>query len=355
MTASERPDFFRQPARLAWKGLLAAVAGFLLWKTFAPVDPDRLARILAQSGPLIPVFLLPFLAVSLLDSAGWCLVLGIPATSPRSLRILAATLGIEAMARSLPGGPATADGLSPLLLRRAGGVSTAVAFSGTAARKFLLVATQSAFLALALLVGPRGGSTLSTILWTTAAALAMVAVVMAVVLSRCRPAERVLSLGRILAWRPFHRFLDRHTASFRNVDRSLRETFSERHDDLGLAAILYLGVWIGEAAEGWLFLRLLGVPATLQDMLFVEAAISSLRIATPFIPGGIGPVDLGYARLLTGLGLVPDAGVAAAFVVLHRLREVLWTAVGYGILPWAGGRDEVRSAGEEGAGARPLL
>jgi hypothetical protein len=352
MTASDarRGGGPARAARWAWRSLLAAAAGFFVWRTFVAVDAGRVTRLLAGAGLAAPLALLPFLGVSLLDAAGWRILLGLHGGRQMSLRVLAATVGIEAMARSLPGGAAAADGMAPLVMHRAAGVTTEAAIAVVAARKVILAATQSVFLALALALAPAAAPLLSSstpyriawpaVLGGAAALLAAGSIGAVILLPRAAPAGRLHRLLRAIPLRRLHPVLDRQADAFRSTDEALRRLFRERQGVLGAAALVYLGVWIAEAAEGLLFLWVLGVTATLPAMLFVEAAVSALRIVSAVVPGGIGPVDFGYAGLLAGLEIVPDADTAAAFILLHRLREALWTVAGFGILAWSEyGRD----------------
>jgi len=63
------------------------------------------------------------------------------------------------------------------------------------------------------------------------------------------------------------------------------------------------------------------------DALAIEAVVVLGRHLLVFLPAGLGVVELGYATFLVGTGASLD--LCAAFVVMKRLREVSWAAVGY--------------------------
>ena len=67
-----------------------------------------------------------------------------------------------------------------------------------------------------------------------------------------------------------------------------------------------------------------------------EALVVLSRHLLPFLPGGLGVQELGYTALLAGVGC--DVERAASLVVLKRLREATWIAVGALALAGAGSR-----------------
>ena len=58
----------------------------------------------------------------------------------------------------------------------------------------------------------------------------------------------------------------------------------------------------------------------------VEALVVLSRHLLPFLPGGLGVQELGYAALLAGVGC--DTDRVMSLVVLKRVRELSWVSVG---------------------------
>jgi uncharacterized membrane protein YbhN (UPF0104 family) len=87
-----------------------------------------------------------------------------------------------------------------------------------------------------------------------------------------------------------------------------------------------------EALETFTILRLLGVHLDWKTILLIEVCASMVRNVAFLSPAGLGAQDLSYAALLR-LFNAPDAlSVAAAFVLLKRGKELLWSLAGYGLL-----------------------
>jgi hypothetical protein len=60
-----------------------------------------------------------------------------------------------------------------------------------------------------------------------------------------------------------------------------------------------------------------------------------------FAPGGIGVQDVGYLAVLQAYGVPDAASIGPAFVVLKRLKETFWIAIGFGVLARSGPRDVI--------------
>jgi hypothetical protein len=76
-------------------------------------------------------------------------------------------------------------------------------------------------------------------------------------------------------------------------------------------------------------LRVLGAPLGFRDVIAFEAGLALVRHLVFFLPAGLGVQDLGYVAFLGALGLPRAALFAAAFVVLKRVKEAVWVAIGY--------------------------
>jgi uncharacterized membrane protein YbhN (UPF0104 family) len=94
----------------------------------------------------------------------------------------------------------------------------------------------------------------------------------------------------------------------------------------------YVALWLLEAAETYLLLRLLGAEVTWQAAFCMEALLSFLRAVVSLLPAGLGVQDLGYLVFLRALAIVDAPNVAAAFALLKRGRELIWIVVGYACL-----------------------
>jgi hypothetical protein len=102
----------------------------------------------------------------------------------------------------------------------------------------------------------------------------------------------------------------------------------------GLASpvLLCTLAWSMEAVETIVVLRILEVDVEAAAIAGIDVAASMLRQLLFFVPAGLGVQELSYVRALEALDVTKVATVAAAFVILKRLRELLFLGIGLGLL-----------------------
>jgi hypothetical protein len=98
----------------------------------------------------------------------------------------------------------------------------------------------------------------------------------------------------------------------------------------------FLCAWAVVALEFVIVARVLGRPLSWEQALALEGLMNSITMATFFIPGNLGSQEAGLIYLSALFGLTAPFG--ALMVVLRRLREVIWIAVGFVCLAVQGSR-----------------
>lgn len=125
--------------------------------------------------------------------------------------------------------------------------------------------------------------------------------------------------------------------------------FWRHHPRECAAAFLWsLCAWCIAAAEFWLVGQTLGVPIGWSEALALEGMMTSINMATFFIPGNLGSQEMGLVALSRVFGLGDAFG--AVVVVLRRGREVFWIVVGLvllGVLTGAAAGSHPGTAAEE--------
>jgi hypothetical protein len=91
-----------------------------------------------------------------------------------------------------------------------------------------------------------------------------------------------------------------------------------------------VGSWVGGVGEVYLCLRLLGLPAWWDVALVVDAFGVIAGNLAFFVPGRLGMSDGARVLVLSAIGV--NWSGAVAFVVLRRIREVAWAALGFALL-----------------------
>jgi uncharacterized protein (TIRG00374 family) len=327
------------PARLATTAASAALAAFLLWRTFHAVDLTAVWALLAGRGPVLLLPLGAYVLTMTVDSLGWRRLLGALGHHVSLTRLVGLRVSIEAIQLSLPWGSVISESLTPALLRQRFGVPLSEAIAATAARKCLFGSTQAGFLALAVVAG---GTLLASVARATNTPTLPMALlgVAAVLLMLTGSAMTMLASGSVASWirarlsairlSRLRSFLDRRHDGFGHFDTKAAHLFRPR--SLAGAAPFVFGVWMAETFETWLLLNALGVPVSFLEAIPIEAGASVLRILGVAVPAGIGVQEVGYVAFIAATGIPDPVSYGAAFAVVKRAKEALWTITGYSLL-----------------------
>lgn len=326
--------------RTALMALGGAASVALLAARFRGVDVGRVSHLLGGIGGSTPLLLLPSFFAVLLECHAWQLGLSLAGQRTRLVPLLGVRVASESVCAVLPLGAVWADALKPPLLAARCGVPVPAGLAAIAIRKYLLVLSQAAYLAIAFIAGREalrrgfshalGMPALRFTAVLASIALGLVGTSMAVVLGRGTVLQRIvecLATARLgVARRIFGNRLARLRDGALGTDDAtaafFRADFRDRARPLTICAV----AWLLEATETWFLLRAVGATVGFGDAVGVEALVVLSRHLLPFLPGGLGVQELGYTALLGGIGC--DVDHAMSLVVLKRLREAVWVAVG---------------------------
>ncbi|MGZ3452540.1 MAG: lysylphosphatidylglycerol synthase domain-containing protein [Polyangiales bacterium] len=323
----------RATAILRWIAALVAVLVFV--RVLSSADLDRTRSLIARIGPAVLLIGTPYLLVIGFDALAWKWLLRILGRELRFSRLMAVRLSTEAVLLSFPGGALLAEGLKPVLLAR-DGVPYAETAATLAAKKVLLIGTQSLYLATAAIFG-------WNVLRTIAPALPVAVLLAALVLFAAATAMLLIFLHGSLGARS-HRLLERlpfaglrtwlgtRREGFAATDTHLASVFGAHVAELSRAAGPFFLSWLAESLESWTILHLLGVRLDFFQVMAFEAGVSLLRSIVFFVPAGLGVQDAGYMTALNALAIRDPTNTAAAFVLLKRAKEVFWIVTGYTVL-----------------------
>ena len=120
--------------------------------------------------------------------------------------------------------------------------------------------------------------------------------------------------------------LDTHLT---HLNESLQRVMTTQRPKLGVALTISLLAWAAMTGEFWFLLSLLDVPTDLATFVFLFTVVR-LAFLLP-LPGGIGSVEAGLFWAFQALTL--PLPVAAALIVLIRLRDVIILLTGAVLLP----------------------
>lgn len=254
----------------------------------------------------------------------------------------------DAVLLGVLGGAALAEAVPPYLLHREAGVPVAESVATGGVRKVLLLAAQGLYLGLGVAVGGASLVAASRALslgWALPALSVLASVILVFVglsawfvLTRAGVAAALhRGLVRLPGQRLRRRFLEweRH---FHEIDAHFDAGFRRPHAGHGGTALLFFLVWLCETVEVYVLLRFAGIDLGFASVWAVEPAVSLLRHMLFFLPAGIGAQDLSYGVLIAAMLPGAPMEAIAAFLVLKRSREVLFTVTGLGWLSLSGFR-----------------
>jgi len=296
-------------------------------------------------GPAIVLVLLPFPVALFMDAWSWHRLLrALDRTAPLG-KLFELRFAIEAVTNSAPVGPLWADALAPILLARHAPVPAVDAFASITAKRWIVVRMHATFVALSGVLGASailhasheliGSGSLLTMVFGAAAFLVLSSLGFQALVAKgslgARVSARLERFRRIKAW------IEERRHHFAHADAQIARLSSDRRADAG-ASLRMLGLWVFEGLETYVILRLLGAHLSVIEVLSFDAALSVVRSAAMFAPGGIGVQDVGYLAVLQAYGVADAGSVGPAFVVVKRLKEAFWMIVGFVILARSGPR-----------------
>jgi uncharacterized protein (TIRG00374 family) len=318
------------------------LAALILWFAFRDVDVGQVRALLGALGPLALVVPLPQLVSFSCETLGWRWAFRRLGRRVRFLPLLRVRLTTDALTHSLPGGVVFCESVAFVLLKRHCGVPYPQALVGLAARKVLLLVSQSVYVALIFLFGFSylqagsrrfiGTTGLEWVVLGIAAVLALASYAVSATLNRGSVVGKVHTWLSRFPVRRWQLYLAQRRDRFSECDGQMTRFFSAGPHRQAAPVLAFLAGWTSESVETYLILHLLGVDLSFVAVASFEVVLAFVRHTLVFLPAGLGVQDAGYAAFLAALGVPQPLATGAAFVLLKRAKEVLWASVGYAFL-----------------------
>jgi uncharacterized protein (TIRG00374 family) len=345
---------------LRWAAFGACV--LLFASALAQTDLAGAWQRIKDIGLLSLLVVIPFPFAMAMDAWAWRVLLRaldrkVPWSTLFTLRI-----GLEAVTNSAPAGPVWADAISPLLVSQRTGVPAVDVFAASTAKRWSVVRMHAAYVSLTSAFGATALLHASRVMWksdillvaTLGAALLLVLLSIAIEMlaAHGRVAERISGMLGNVRFRRVRAWVEERRHHFARADVQLAR-LSENKRASAAAAWRMLGLWVFEGLETYLILRLLGAPLGVIEVLSLDAALSVVRSSAMFTPAGIGVQDVGYLAMLEAYGVPDAASLGPAFIVLKRVKEAFWIAIGFAILARPGPRALLLHPEQAEAAAQP--
>ena len=302
-------------------GVLFAI---LFWKT----GPQLVGALLLRIGWALPLVTLPNGLVVAFEAFGWWYAFPdgrCPIKPSGILRFTAAAKAIQVMTPSF----SQAAELLKIHLLHLSGLRSDISVASVVAAKTTASLAELVFIGIGLTV-VLSTLTIEPLLITS---LSTGIVIMSFFAAGMWVWQRI-GLFRPLIWvsRRFcvlSTFFCRHEEFLSSTDSLLREYTGEARR-FSLSGLGYLLAWTTGAVEAWVFLRVLGLPSDLLSALLIQVWLVVVVRLTGFIPGNLGTHEAGTVIVFSFLGLTAES--AMAFALLRRIRQIVWTALGLGVL-----------------------
>jgi uncharacterized protein (TIRG00374 family) len=317
--------------------ILAAVA---VMTALQERDRARVAALVGAHLGWLPLVVLPFAVGMALDAASLWMILNADGRPLSFLAVLRVRMAAEGALFTLPAGSLAAEALKPALLRRRCGIPLATGAAAVALNKSFIVITNALYLILGLLAGrPLIAAIRVHNPWAAALPAVIIAgagccLVLGVgLMVAVRRADLIERLCRLLPRRWQERA--RRGAAQQAVWNQAMAAFWRRDHRAFLCAGCSFLHWLVEALETYAVVRLLGLAVGMGGALGFESLMALVRSLAFFLPGGIGVQDWGHLLLVNISGAADATVVGAAFVLVKRSKELLWTVVAALLMPGA--------------------
>ncbi len=302
----------------------AAVLGTLAWRI-------GLAEIAAQLDNLrvvLPIVLLAGLGRLFLQTRAWSIALRAEGIAVSQSRLVAVRLASQATGYLAALGPIVSEPTKIVLLRNPGGAA--------AAAPATLVETGTYWFTSAVLglAGTAAAALLVTNTKALWAAAALFGVALALLASRRSLLSPLLRAAgrRAPGWLQSAELAENRIRSFRARRPQAAASV------LALDSVAQLVTLAEVAAVLWV----VGIRASVLEVLAIEAAGRVVKVVAAWIPGRIGADEGGAAGSFALLGMPPAAGLMLA--VARRVRDVILCAAGIALAAGAGTRQAAATA-----------
>jgi uncharacterized protein (TIRG00374 family) len=311
------------PGLLLFAGV--ALCAFLVWRS----GPELIGSLLFQIGWVgLLMVIVPHALVIVFEALGWWFAFprnGCPIKPMKIVRFVVVAKAIQLITPSI----SQAGELLKIQLLRLTGVMSEISVASVIASKTTITLAELLFLSL-------GFAAIFTYVTVEPAlvASAIVGILMMFIV-----VAAIITWQRMGIFRPFvllsrrlgmlTAFCDRHEQFMFDTDSLLRGHLTKTFG-FWLSGFGYFLAWLSGALEAWVFLSLLGLTSDFLSALLVQVWLVLVTRVTAFIPGNMGAHEAGIVMVSTFLGLGADG--AMAFALLRRFRQIVWIALGLGLM-----------------------
>jgi len=313
-------------------GIAAAALVFLAF-LFHSVGWSAIAANVARAGPWFPALVAIYTFAQAAFAFGWWLVLDLRLPRPSFPRFFGIYLAGDTANAVFPGNLA-GEPLKAHLLRDSAGTGPAVA--SLTIHKHADMLAQWVFVACGVAIALWRFSLPTAVqIAAVATTLGLGAALLLLTWALPRGAYSPL-LRRLARWKFLRARAERLLIPAERVDVRLTEFYAVGRRAFALSTLSCFAGWCGGLLETWIILRLLAPGTGWLHAFAIEALAMTINNLFLFVPGKVGTAEGVRVGIFVLLGL--PAAQGAAYSVLRRGRELLWTLPGLGFLASGPGR-----------------
>jgi uncharacterized membrane protein YbhN (UPF0104 family) len=331
----------------SWTGYAGLCLGIILIAyLFSQIDLQGAIGKISKIGFSSVFILIPYLALHLIETFAWIKLFPRTITAIPFFKILKIQIISETISMTLPAGVAVGEPLRPFLCYRFLKIPLPAGVASVAIRKLMLGVAQGLYTLFGAIAGfsllqkasfqMLGFEGLGYIMVATGTVIFLFFLLFLMLLLNGKAAHNLHGFLMRIPFKRIKAWLITRKSGFLDTDEELKSYRGPFTLRLFMVLLYYIVAWSTLAVESYIILTLLGVQISFFQVLAIDTAITLLRALFFFIPSGLGVQDLGYLAFFQALGIHDFLAYGAAFVLLRRFKEVLWYAVGYGVMFFSG-------------------
>ena len=327
-------------AKLSASMIAIVICSLLISEYYDFIDNSNLTTRLLLLGAGVGIIFLRYCAVMVNETGGWINCFGRDSKQIAMHKMLIIRIATESLQQSLPGGAVYAELVRPYLLKKHLGFEYPESISANVVTKLNILIAQIFFLIFGLLIFITYSANTKTSnglfsersFHLTGVIFISLTCLIAYLLYKKHLLLSVIRLMERIKLKPIREFLKKSRSNMYKIDSIISDFFLNHKTRLILTITLFFFAWICMALESLIILNVMGINATIFQTIMVESIISIVRITFFFLPGAIGPQDFSIMILFSLAGLPDPSANAVLFVLLKRLKEIVWIIIGYILL-----------------------
>jgi len=302
-----------------------------------------MSKVLSLGLPAL-IIVVPYFMIILSDTLGWLICFRKKISQISAGKLFIIRLATEALQISLPGGAVYAELVRPYLLKKQLHLEYSESISANIITKINILVAQVIFLIFGLLIliinfskNVAATRFLSEpVIYLTSVVLISLILLFTYLLYRKNLLLLVIRLLEKIDLKIVRKVLDKVREPVIDINNTI-SVFSRNHKTKLLLTVgFFFFTWILMSFESLVILKIMGIDASIFQMILLESLISIVRIIFFFIPGALGPQDAGLIILFNLAGLPDPIVNAFLFVFLKRSKELVWIITGYILLMFLG-------------------